>query len=273
MPLPLLLTMRYLPYSRDAAMVAVCLPLGVWFWRKAISLFRRDRILRATPRYRIADAPHGLVKVNGEASAPNGVVRSFSGKLPAIYLREVTYRYSPRVDAKYDRTRNSLPHQWELLRDEVKAADFVITDESGEATVLADKAEFHPLRVARYYNDVPVETFPSPPYGGDTRTHIYFLPERAEVTAWGRRYQSASPIPGQAEERIGYDTVSDCLIVAEGTPSRLYTRRPLLGMVFILLALTALGMVAYCLLTPADLPPIRLTVSYYVTQYWKEFWK
>jgi len=263
-PLPTLLVSRYLPGTRDSALVAICLPLGVWFWRKSLGLFQRDRILRATPARQLADERMGLVRVSGETVAPNGLTYSAVGKLPAIYLREMNYRYNPQTDAPYDRSRNSLPHRWELMKDDVRAVDFVIRDETGEVNVIADRGEFHPLRVARYYNDIPVESFPAPPYAGDTKTEIYFLPERALVTVWGRRYRTASPIPGHHEERVGYDPVAQCLIIVEGAYSRLFSRKPFAGMLLAILATLSFGLAAYCILTPADAPPIRFTISEYV---------
>ena len=268
LPLPLLILSHYLPYSRDSAAIAIALPLGVFLWRKAIALCRRDQTLRGTPRYRLADAPHGFVRVSGEATASPDAVHSVTGTIPAVYFREITHAYRPQTEGKFDRARNSLPHRWELVSDETEAADFLIEDESGAALVSAEKAAFYPLRVALFYNEIPVESFPSPPYSGDTRTQIHFLPERANVTVWGRRYQSSSPGLDAVAERIGYDSMADCLIVVEETPSRLYTRRPLLGLLVAIVALGLFGLAAYCLLTPSDLPPIRDSVVEYVTKTW-----
>ena len=109
------------------------------------------------------------------------------------------------------------------------------------------------MRIARFYNEIPVESYFNQAYVGDTRTEIHFIPPGVPVTAWGQLRQTASPVAGMEEDRMGYDAAHDCLVVVEGDPARLWTRRPLLGLLMTLAGIVLAGLVAYCLLTPPEL--------------------
>lgn len=226
-PLPLLLSQSMVRSAQvGSAFLAggtTALAVGLLFMARRLG--RRDRILRGTPRVAIGDAGtnvSGCTHLRGETSAPNGVVHSSVGGIYGIYVREIIRRYEPGQA----RTGNRKPENWITLRDETQTVDFHLTDETGTLAVDAGRAAFHPLRVARFYNDIPVETFFDRPYGGDTRIEVFFIPQSAEVSVWGRRYKTATPNPAQAEERVGYDAAGVGLVVVEGREGRVFARRP-----------------------------------------------
>ena len=223
-PLPLLLSQSgirsvQLPGVLLAA-VTTALAFAALFW--AGRLGRRDRILRTIPQTSILDAVPGPVHLRGETSAPQGVIHSTVGGIHGIYIREVVCRYDPgQAKSKSQGMRG-----WVTLRDETRTADFLLTDETGTIGVDAARAMFHPLRVARFYNDIPVDTFFDRPYGGDIRIEVFFIPQSAEVSVWGRWYRSAAPDSSQVEERVGSDAGEMGLVIVEGREGRVYARRP-----------------------------------------------
>jgi hypothetical protein len=254
-PLPRLLLWHQITLSDGSLIAAAATPLAVLCGGLAAALGRRDRLLRLATRVGAADIRRGFVRLQGETAAPQGAVYSIAGRIPGIYIREVTHRYEPHADGRFDRARRSLPHHWIKTYDRTTTADFRLTDTAGAVMdVIADRGEFHPLRVARFYNDVPVETFFDKAYSGDTRTEVYFIPVTANVTVWGRRYRSSSPLPGDASERLGYDAAKGGLIIVEETPSRAYTGRWQLSFLLLLSATVLAGLVACAVFAPDALP-------------------
>ena len=208
-------------------------------------LYRRERVLRTTLPTDIAHLPDsGFVRVSGRTSAPQGVVASDVGKIPGIYVREHSFRYQADIH------RSSGTPRWYPRHHRLQTADFLITDETGSILVEASKATFYPLRVARFYNDIPVEEFFEDSYSGDLRTEVFFIPAEANVTVWGRCFETSSPFPGTAERRIGLDVLSDTLIVVEENPGRLFTHRPLFGLLLTLTAVLLSFGVILCVIAP-----------------------
>jgi len=254
-PLPMLLLWHRIPLRDSTVIAAAATPLVVLCAGLASALGRRDRLLRLATRVGAAGIRRGFVRIYGETSAPQGAVYSIAGRIPGIYIREITHRYEPHADGRFDRARRSLPHHWVQTYDRTTTADFRITDDTGAVMdVIADRGEFYPLRVARFYNDIPVETFFDKAYNGDTRTEVYFIPVTANITVWGRRYRSSSPLPGAATERIGYDAAKGGLIVVEETPSRAYTGRWQMSLLLSLGAIVLAGLIACAVFAPEMLP-------------------
>lgn len=195
--------------------VAACAGTAL-FWAERTT--RQKRLLSATPPVPIADAAPGFTRVKGETSAPNGVVHSAIGGIYGIYIREVVSRY--------DGTNRNGASGWTVLRDETQTTDFLLTDETGALAVEPARAAFYPLRVARFYNDIPVETFFDKPYGGDTRAEIFFIPKAATLTVWGRLHTTASPDAARSEERMGRDSLHGITIV-EGREGRVWGKQTL----------------------------------------------
>ena len=229
-------------------LVALC---GWW----ASALCRHEQILRATPAHPLATARPGLLKVAGAARAiPGTHATSAVGNIPGIYIREVSQRYEALPGTAYKRSsqgRRHAAHHWITTSDYTTAADFVVNDGRGAAAVVEGRqAKFHPLRVARFYNEIPVETWFDRAYVGDTRTEVYFIPLSADLTVWGRLFHTAPLEAGEVENRLGYDGLHDCFVVVEGDASRLWSRRPLIGLLLTFVSLGLAFTVLYTLLTP-----------------------
>lgn len=254
-PLLILLVTNKIPASPAVAITSLAMPLGLVALWSATVISRKEQLLRLTPQQPIAQLRPGLVRIAGETTAPNGLVESSIGNIPAIYLREVTWKCETRSDRPLNSrpNRRSTPHEWVVLREDTQTVDFQVTDESGSIMVDANKASFRPLRVARFYNDIPVEQFFDNPYSGDIRTEIFFIPATANVVVWGRCYTPVASNADTAEPRIGYDPLSEILTIVEENPARIFTSRPLLGLGLTLVAVVLTAVVGYCLLNPSFL--------------------
>jgi hypothetical protein len=254
LPLPLFVLWRRFAVDDALLLVAAATPVATLFACLSVTLGRRDWLLRMAPRVPVGAPIQGFARVTGETSAPQGTVYSVAGRIPGVYIREVTQRYEPHADGRFDRAHRSLPHRWVTVYDRTTTADFQLTDDTGSVEVKTDRAEFFPLRVARFYNDMPVGIFFDKPYSGDTRTEVFFIPVAANVTVWGRRHCSASPQPGEAAERIGYDAARGCLIVVDESPSRAYTGRWQISLILGLAALALALFVALEIVAPGAIP-------------------
>jgi hypothetical protein len=258
LPLPILLLGGRFQMTNPTMTVGIAAPLSALCLWAAFALTRREQILRGTPPRPVADIEDGLVRVAGETSAPYGTVESLVGRIPGIYIREVTWRYEADPDrVAHGRGRKRVtPHRWVKQMDETRAADFRLTDDSGSIVVdggyppEAGGARFHPLRVARFYNEIPVEEFFDRPYTGDTRTEVYFIPATANVTVWGRAYRTASPVPDGSERRIGSDAATVGLIIVEENAARVYSGRASVGLLLTLAAIALAAVAAYGILAP-----------------------
>jgi endonuclease YncB( thermonuclease family) len=251
-PLPILLLGGRFAVTNATVTVGIAAPLAALCLWAAFALTHREQILRGTPRCPIATIEEGLIRIAGEASAPGGTVESIIGRIPGIYIREVTWRYEADPErAPHGRGRKRVtPHRWVKQMDETRTADFRLTDESGAIIVDGDRATFHPLRVARFYNDIPVEEFFDRPYTGDTRTEVFFIPAKANLTVWGRAYRTASPVPNGSEIRIGGDPATVGLIVVEENAARVYSGRASVGLMLTLAAIGLAAVAAYGILAP-----------------------
>jgi hypothetical protein len=251
LPLPILLMNGRFQVSGATVVAGITGPVaafGLWF---AAALGRREQILRATALRPIAELTSGFVRVAGQTTAPNGLAESTVGRIPGIYIKEVTWRYEADLEhARGQGRKRVVPHRWIKKQDETRTADFVLTDDSGSVAVDAEHAKFYPLRVARFYNDMPIEHFFEKPYSGDVRTEVFFIPATANLTVWGRAYRTASPIPGESEERIGSDTATVGLIIVEENPARVYSKRASLSLLLTLAAIALAAVAAYAILSP-----------------------
>jgi endonuclease YncB( thermonuclease family) len=274
-PLPLLAFTGAVQFSTPATLTAaLTAPLGPLCWWGALRLFRREQILRGTPVRRLADVAadggdSGLVRLVGHAQALGSPPCSVVGRLTGVYIHERTQRYEVVVEAGYDSPRpnrgggkrRKRPYHWVTVQDELHAPDFLLEDGSGTppAVVEGGRARFHPLRIARYYNDVPVEAWFDRPYSGDTRTQIAYIPLNAEVTVWGHLYRTASPIPALAESRIGPDASNGFLEVAEiaeGDAGISSPGRSLVGLLLTIAGVVFAALTAYCIARPGAFPPL-----------------
>ena len=247
LPLPLLLLSGHFILTKPILVIAVLLPLLALLLNTASRFYQSEQILRGVPRTPIGSLHGtGLVRVSGRTSAAGYLVSSTIGRIPGLYIREESFRYEPQSG----RHGRNTPHQWVVLKQEVQTADFVLTDETGSIFVETDHADIHPMRVARFYNDVPVEKFFIESYSGDVRTEIYFIPAEANLTVWGRHYETAAPVPGTSEKRIGRDLFTDTLIIVEENPARLLTARPVYGLLLTLLAVVVAAAIMLSVAAP-----------------------
>ncbi|MDX1935067.1 MAG: thermonuclease family protein [Capsulimonadales bacterium] len=245
LPLPLLLLLGKVRAEPSVLLSAILSPSILLCLFAAFRLQYREQILRAVPHRKIADLPdEGLVRTAGRTSLIGAPAISRIGRIPGIYLREQTFRYEPISE------RPKAGYHWVPLHEETQAADFLLTDETGTIRVDGPRATYLPLRVARFYNELPVEKFFAEAYSGDLRTEILFLPAAANVTVWGRMYRTASPFPGAAERRLGFDPLHETLIVVEENPARAFTRRPIFSLFLTLVAVFQFLALLICLTSP-----------------------
>jgi hypothetical protein len=185
--------------------------------------------------------------LSGRTSTPQGAVASSVGNIPGIYIHERSFRF----EAEGGRHGKNARYHWVLLYDETHTADFLLTDETGSVLVETAQGVFHPLRVARFYNDIPVEQFFAESYNGDVRTEVFFIPPEANVTVWGRFYITATPLAEKKERRIGHDLLTETLLIVEENPGRVFTHRPLISLLLTLLAAVLSFGAIVCIVAPA----------------------
>lgn len=165
--------------------------------------------LIATPVRRLSrrrtlaiDAAPGPIKLRGVAVPMGRRPRSAVGQIAALYLHETAWRYTG--------------NRWQLVRDDREAIAFTVDDGSGPVEISGDECEFHAVRAARFYNDVPVEKWHEVPYPGDSRTEILFVPAGAVVTVVGE-YAPDPP-------RVTAGGAMPRVVVVEGDERRLFRR-------------------------------------------------
>lgn len=176
-------------------------------------LFAAERVGRDARRLRerpvlftdAKDKTHPI-KAKGTVRPQDGhTLTSIAGHIPALYLRE--------------RTETFREGAWQIVHDEVNALPFLLDDGLEQALVPVEKTVYKPIRVARFYNDIPVENWHARAYSGDVRTQILFIPPDVTVTVYGA-YRSD---PARFEPGTTKDTQ---IRVIEGDERRL-SRRPL----------------------------------------------
>lgn len=169
----------------------------------------------------LTDAREGRwMKVRGQARPTGSPRTSVVGRIPALYLHERTQVY-----------RDS---GWQTTYDEMDRVPFVLDDGLDQAEVPVEKALYHTIRAARFYNDVPVEQWHVMPYSGDVRTEILFIPPDVTLTVYGavrtQPLRFESPPSGKPP-----------ITIIEGDERRL-TRAPIqVALWLVLLALGALS--------------------------------
>ncbi|MBC8135060.1 MAG: hypothetical protein H8F28_04130 [Fibrella sp.] len=198
-----------------------------------IRLAARLRRVAVDPRR----AEPGSVKLHGTARSATGeFVRSETGRIKGLYLREVTQRYTAETGSG---KRLGSP-RWVVVRDTASAVDLELFSSAGDGTgsalILAAQdgelpqslapARWIPYHVARFYNEVPSDTWFATAYEGDTRTEVFFVPNGATLTVWGGLYAPAPtvttgetvfPVP-----RIGSDEAMGTLLLCDGPEARAY---------------------------------------------------
>ena len=259
-PLPFLVWNRLWAATHPAIASLVVVPLLFLCGHYAVAWTRREQVLRAAPRLKNGGARqrNRLVKIGGQSVVNStDVVYSVVGRIPGLYLREVTSRYEAQQApaSQYNGgKKRAMSYRWVVQHQDTRTADFFVASSDNPPIKIASEwGEFYPLRVARFYNEIPVDKWFNQAYVGDTRTEIQFIPPHVPVTVWGQLRQTAAPVAGEQEDRLGYDAAHDCLVVVEGDPARLWTRRPLMGLLMTLAGAVLIVVAAYCLLTPPEL--------------------
>ena len=264
-PLPYLLKSHMFTFGHGSLLSLLAPPAIAALVVSSVTLCRREQILRAAPSIALGDlaaqpTKGELIKVSGIAGNLPGSDPLISqiGNIRAVFLQEITYSYEA-VQAhdsdgrRLSNGRRATRYGWTITYQEISKVDFLLSDdEGGKAVVDGGRSLFLPLRSARFYNGVPVENWFSRPYPGDTRTQIEFIGTNAPVVVWGKLshvFSGSSEIPSA---RIGNDTYQNMLVV-EGDEDQVWTRRPLVGLLAMLIALGLTLFVVYGLSTPGAL--------------------
>lgn len=212
--------------------------LGLVLLTVGLGIVGRASRLRGAP----VDPRHaepGPVKLHGVAqAAPGERVYSTVGQVRGVYVREVTSRYT--ATTKDGKRGGAL--RWTVLRDTASAVDFELFSSAGDGTgsalILAAQheeappalapARWVPYHVARFYNEVPTDTWFATAYEGDTRTEVFFVPNGATLTIWGSLYNPA-PATRNGNElsvpQIASDGALGSLLICDGPEERAYAGR------------------------------------------------
>jgi hypothetical protein len=111
------------------------------------------------------------LKLRGVARAQEPLVVSIAGRIPGLYVHEVSQVFRGGA--------------WQTTYDETDSVPFLLDDGSGQFLVTGKSCRFHPIRVARFYNDIPVEKWHARSYGGDVRTEVFFIPSDVTLVCYG----------------------------------------------------------------------------------------
>lgn len=200
-------------------LVAVgCLAGAEWVSRDARRLRHRPTLL--------SEAANHLtpLKVRGVAKAQGELAVSIAGRIPGIYLHEVTQIFRDGA--------------WRTTYNETDMIPFTLDDGMGQFSVPMNRVRYKPIRVARFYNDIPVEKWHARAYSGDIRTEVFFIPNEITLTLYGV-FEPTHPSP---------------LLVIEGDERRLTLGPVQLAMALIVAAVTALLLGGYFMVLSAGLP-------------------
>ncbi len=226
-----------------SALTAVATLIGplaaVMFLRAGIGVTRTAARLRgaaADPRR----AGPGPVKLQGTARSATGeLMRASVGRIKGLYVREVTSRYTAETGTG---KRLGAP-RWVEVRDTAGAVDFEILSSSGDGTgsalILAAqddetpqslaKARWVPYHVARFYNEVPTDTWFATAYEGDIRTEVFFVPDGSTLTVWGDLHPPDPTIPDKTllppVPRVAPGGAAGALLLCDGPEARAYAGR------------------------------------------------
>lgn len=224
---------------------AVTAPLALLLGSYGLSLSRGAQLLRGTPRQALGEAEPGFVHVSGGTRAPAGCVYSVAGKIPGLYIREITSKCETMPN-------NRREVHWVTVSDDTQIAEFMLDDETGEAMIDGARAAFYPASVARFYDGIPLEEWHKNPYPGDIRTEIFFISPGAHLSVWGRLYHTAAPLAEDKEARLGFDAATGCFVITETEDAfkRLPLRHARIGILLFLAALLFTIVTAACVFAP-----------------------
>nr|WP_309695901.1 thermonuclease family protein [Armatimonas sp.] len=139
--------------------------------RDARRLRQRPTVL-ADAQLRVdAQGRTGPLKFRGLAHAAGEQVASIAGHIPGLYVHEVTQIFRDGA--------------WRTTYNETDACPFILDDGSGEVRVSVGECLYKPIRIARFYNDIPVERWHAHSYGGDIRTEVFFIPSDVTLVLYG----------------------------------------------------------------------------------------
>ncbi|MCX6368223.1 MAG: thermonuclease family protein [Armatimonadetes bacterium] len=206
------------PLAVGILLAVGCLTGAEWVSRDARRLRQRPVLL--------ADATNNLtpLKVRGLVRAQAELAVSIAGRIPGLYLHEVTQIFRDGA--------------WRTTYNETDTTPFVLDDGTEQYLVPLDRVRFKPIRIARFYNDIPVEKWHARSYGGDIRTEVFFIPADITLTLYGVF------VPSQTTP----------LLVVEGDERRLTHLPVQIALGLIVLAVTALFLGGYFTLLSAGLP-------------------
>ncbi|WP_395089902.1 thermonuclease family protein [Armatimonas sp.] len=139
--------------------------------RDARRLRQRPTVL-ADAQLRVdAQGRTGPLKFRGLAHAAEEQVASIAGHIPGLYVHEITQIFREGT--------------WRTTYNETDACPFILDDGSGEVRVSVAECLYKPIRIARFYNDIPVERWHAHSYGGDIRTEVFFIPSDVTLVLYG----------------------------------------------------------------------------------------
>jgi endonuclease YncB( thermonuclease family) len=125
--------------------------------------------LRRVKRVPISALRPGLVRLKGIAMPREAPLSTPTGSISALLYREEAWRF---VEGK-----------WSQVRDESEAVPFIIDDGTGQVPIEAKISDFQTSApVTRFYNEVHVPQWPTPPYESDERAQILYLAPQTQVT-------------------------------------------------------------------------------------------
>nr|WP_246385946.1 thermonuclease family protein [Armatimonas rosea] len=156
------------------------------------------------------DNTAGFMKLRGIAHTDQPLLVSIAGRIPGLYIHEITQVY-----------HNG---SWRTTYDETDKLPFTLDDGSGQVTISEGLLRFMPIRVARFYNDFPVEKWHPNSYGGDIRTEVFFIPADVTVVVFGdlapSRTQPLMVIEGD-ERRLTHQPVRLAMALIVGAAGAL----------------------------------------------------
>ena len=199
-------------------MAVGCLAGAEWVSRDARRLRHRPTLLSEATNQLTPLKVRGVVRAQGELAV------SIAGRIPGIYLHEVTQIFRDGA--------------WRTTYNETDMIPFVLDDGMGQFAAPMNRVRYKPIRVARFYNDIPVEKWHARAYGGDIRTEVFFIPNDITLTLYGV-FEPTHPSP---------------LLVIEGDERRLTLGPVQLAMALIVAAVTALLLGGYFMVLSAGLP-------------------
>lgn len=191
--------------------------------------------LRRVKRVPISGIKPGLVSVKGMVVPLETPLTTPTGGAPALMYREEVWRY---IDSK-----------WSQVRDESEAIPFFIDDGTGQIRVEAKISDFQTSAAAtRFYNEVHVPQWPTPPYENDERAQVLYLAPQTQVTVLASAVHNGSGGLRLIRPTIAQGNVKK----ASNLRARLAAGTFLLALVVFAAAIIALSFIAV-----EGLPPVN----------------